>query len=96
MGVAVDWTISVGNLLTLGGFVFGGVGFVVAVRRDVAVLSTKLKPLEAAVLKLTDILERLARHDERLKAVERDLERNDSRKQRSQTGPWQRHPRHTT
>ena len=82
MSISVDWTISIGNILTMGGFVLGGVGFVVAVRRDVAILATRLTPIESAVLKLTDILEKIGRQDERLKAVERDIERNDPRKQR--------------
>lgn len=75
----IDWTITVGNILTIAGFTIGGAGFVVAVRRDVSILSEKLKPIELAVLKLTDILEKIARQDERLKAVERDVERNDPR-----------------
>lgn len=64
-------------------FAAGGVGFVVAVRRDVAVLSSRLGPIENAVVRLTDIMEKLGRQDERLKAVERDVERNDTRQQRS-------------
>jgi hypothetical protein len=78
----IDWSVSVGNILTLAGFAFGGISFVVAVRRDVSVLAARLGPIESAVVKMTEILERLGRQDERLKAVERDVERNDLRKQR--------------
>lgn len=74
-----DWTISLGNVLTLGGFAFGGVAFVYAVRQDVAVLAERLKPLEAAVVQLTNILVTQARNEVRLDAVERDMKRNDSR-----------------
>lgn len=80
--MVVDWSVSVGNLLTLLGFAGGGLGFVFAVRRDVAVLATRLGPIEAAVVKLTEVLQTLARQDERLKVIERDVERNDPRKQR--------------
>lgn len=86
MAIEVDWTISIGNLLTMGAFAAGGIGFVIAVRRDVAILSARLTPIESAVLKLTDILERIGRQDERLKAVERDIERNDPRQQWRQPG----------
>ena len=82
----IDWSVSLGNLQTMGGFVAGGVLFVLAVRRDVDILSTRLKPLEDAVVQHTSILITLARQDVRLAAVERDLERNDPRKQRREPG----------
>lgn len=82
--VSLDWSVSLGNILTVLGFVAGGLMFVLAVRRDVDILSTRLKPLEDAVVQLTTILVTLARQDVRLEAVERDVERNDARKQRRQ------------
>lgn len=84
---AIDWTITFGNILTIAGFIGGGVFFAIAVRRDVDILATRLEPLEKAVVKLTDILVGLARHEERLAAVERDVERNDPRQQWRQPGP---------
>lgn len=81
-----EWTWLAGPLATIGGFVLTGVGVIIAVRRDVAVLSARLGPLEAAVLKLTEILDKLSRHDERLKSVERELERSYAREQRGQSG----------
>ena len=90
----IDWTISIGNLLTLGAFAASGVGFVVAVRRDVAVLSNRLFPIESAVNRLADILEKLGRQDERLKAVERDIERNGTRQQRRKSGSRWVNPSH--
>lgn len=82
----IDWTVNLGHILTVGGFAGIGIGVIYAVRQDVAVLSTRLNPLEAAVVKLTDILERIGRHDERLKSVERDLERSHSEQKRRQSG----------
>lgn len=79
----MDWTVNLGHILTVAGFVGVGAGVIYGVRRDVAILSSRLNPLEAAVLKLTEILERLGRQDERLKSVERDLERGHAHKQRS-------------
>lgn len=80
LGLQVDATISVGNILTLVGFVVGGIMFVVAVRRDVDILSTRLAPLEKAIVQLTDILIKLAIQDVRLNTMERDLQRNELRR----------------
>lgn len=77
-----DWTWLAGPAVTVCGFIATGIGVIIAVRRDVAVISVRLQPLEKAVLKLTDILETLARQDERLKSVERDRERIYPNKQR--------------
>jgi len=71
--MAIDWSMNIGNLLTIAGFLGGGVFFVVAVRRDVDMLSARLKPLESAVTRLADILERQARQDERIRALERGV-----------------------
>lgn len=74
----IDWSINAG---TLCGFLIGGGCFVWAVRRDVSVLAARLEPMEDAIKRLITLLEQVGRQDERLKAVERDVERNDPRKQ---------------
>lgn len=73
--------------MTVIGFVIASVLCVAAVRRDVAILGTRLGPLEAAVARMVAILEQVGRQDERLKAVERDVERNDPRKYWSKPEP---------
>lgn len=78
----IDYTISLGNLITGAGFLFGGISFVYAVRQDVSILSERLKPLEEAVKKLTSLIELVARQDERLNAVERDMQGSNSGKNR--------------
>lgn len=83
----IDWTVSIGNILAVTAFVGSGIVFILAVRRDVDILSTRLKPLEDAVVQLTSILVTLARQDVRLDAVERDLQRNDPRQQRRESNP---------
>lgn len=83
-----DFTISLGHLIAIGGFVATGFGVIFAVRNDVAVISSRLDPLEAAILKLTDILERLGRQDERLKNIERDLERVYAGQKGSKPRTW--------
>lgn len=81
-----DWTISLGHILTIIGFVGTAVGVIFAVRRDVSVLSARLEPIEEAVKALTAALTDVARHDERIKAVERDVQRLDPRLKWGQPG----------
>ena len=33
--MVIDWTINIGNLLVIGGFLLGGLGFVYTIRADV-------------------------------------------------------------
>lgn len=77
--------------VTLAGFAAASIAVVVAMRRDVKYLSSRMTPLENAanslVEKLAGLLATISRHDERIKAVERDLERNELRAQRRQTSP---------
>jgi len=86
----IDWSIKVGDLLTIAGFLVGGTGFAVAVRRDVSFLGQRLKPIEDAIktfnTALSAVLATQARHDERLSAAERDLERSDPRQKWRQPG----------
>ena len=81
-----DMTISLGNILTVLGFAGSGVGVIYAVRRDVDILATKIQPLEAAANRIVDkleiILDRQARHDERLQSIERDRDRTYPQHQR--------------
>ena len=74
-------------MLTVGGFALTGVGVMFAVRRDVSILATKLKPIESAVIKITDLLEATARHDERLRSVERRMDREDAREDHGHSRP---------
>lgn len=83
----IDWSISLGNLLTLAGFLGGGVLFVFAVRRDVDVLSQRFIPLEQAVVRLTDILVELGRQDVRLNNLEDNQIRRYPARKRRQSSP---------
>lgn len=70
----IDWSISLGNILTMGGFLIGGVSFVLAVKSDVKILGVELKTLKVSVNQMTtDIVNALVadgRLDERVKALE--------------------------
>lgn len=76
-----DWTVNLGNLLTLLGFIAAGATVIFAVRRDVDVLTARLAPLETALKELTASLTTVARQDERVKALERDRDAGYPRKQ---------------
>jgi hypothetical protein len=47
-----DWTISLGNILTIVGFCFSGVIFVMLMRADMLVLGGRVTNLEAALREL--------------------------------------------
>lgn len=76
-----DPTITLGTVLTLAGFILGGMAFVYAIRSDVAQLGTResqfrerLDALETEFKKMTDVLVQIARQDERMRAHESRLE----------------------
>ncbi len=48
-----DWTISLGNILTVGGFGLSGVVFVLMMRADMMVLGTRVKAVEDAMKELS-------------------------------------------
>ncbi len=70
----IDWTISLGNIVTLAGFGIGGIGFVWALKADVKVLSSKLTAIDSSVNAMTtalgSALVTVGRHDERIKSLE--------------------------
>jgi len=44
-----DWTISLGNILSIGGFGVGGIVFVLMMRGDMMVLGTRIAAVELAM-----------------------------------------------
>ena len=78
--MAVDWTVNIGNMLTVIGFLFGGLLFVFAIRSDVnsikaaeAVSIARLKNVEIELSKMTQAIVEIARQDERMKSFERRM-----------------------
>lgn len=76
-----DWTISLGNLLTVAGFGFSGIVFVMMMRGDMLVLGqrinnveTVLKDLAAAGLAVARQEARIETLDERLNAISHRLD----------------------
>jgi len=71
----IDWTINFGHILTIVGFVSGGLVFVLTVRSDVNSIKAteggvqkRLDAVESDLRKITDVLVAIARQDERLNA----------------------------
>ena len=76
----IDWTISVGNILTGMGFILGAGGIVWALRSDVKILATRIGSIEIQILKVADVLVHIGRQDERLKSHERRLDKLEERR----------------
>ena len=76
-----DWNVSLGNLLTVAGFGFSGVVFVMMMRGDMMVLASRLGKVEDILKELAESAMIVARQegrieslDERLNAVSRRLD----------------------
>lgn len=70
----IDWSISVGNLLTIASFLFGGTVFAMKVVAKLERLGERVVDLEKTIEKFGGVLEMVARQDERLKHQEGLLE----------------------
>ena len=64
-----DWTISLGNLLTVAGFGFSGIIFVMMMRGDMLVLASRLNNIEGVLVKLADTAEDMARQEGRIESL---------------------------
>lgn len=65
-GVIVDWTITLGNMIQLFGFLMAGIVFGLILRGDVKILTVRLTAVESFVKAVSDILPSIARQEERL------------------------------
>src|SRR6266446_1956863 len=73
----IEWTISVGNLISLGGFAVGIIYLIAdmragqaAMRAEMKMMETRLTGVEFVMNKITDVLVQGARTDVRLTAIE--------------------------
>jgi len=75
--MSIDWSLNLGHLLTIFGFVIGGLTFAMTIRGDVtslkvteennkAALATRLEVVERDMRRITEVLVELAAQDERL------------------------------
>lgn len=79
--MSFDWTVSIGHILTFLGFIFGGFGFVYAMRYEVRrvadgveAMKGRMQSVENELKKMSDVLVELGRQDERLNAMDRRLD----------------------
>ncbi len=76
-----DWTISLGNILSLSGFVLGGVVFVLMMRGDMLVLGVRVAAVELALrdmahsqLAIATAITKVEALDERMNVISRRLD----------------------
>ena len=76
-----DWTISLGNLLTVIGFTFSGLIFVLMMRGDVLVLASRVASIESAMrelahsqLAVAGAISKIEALDERMNMISRRLD----------------------
>lgn len=89
MGIAIDMSINLGHILTLGGFLVGGTAFVWAVKSDTKVINTQIASIGDAVKELTtgvrELLVATTEHEQRLNFLEGSPKGNNARQQRRQS-----------
>ena len=65
-----DWGISLGNFLTIGSFLVGGLGFVWTMKSQIDSLGSRTQAMETELKKLVEVLIHQGRQDERLNAFD--------------------------
>lgn len=67
----LDFTVNLGNLLTIIAFLVGGTSFIQIMKGQVSYLASRLEVVEVELKKLSEILVKLGRQDERLTAMDK-------------------------
>jgi hypothetical protein len=73
--VVFDWTINVGNVLTLVTLIGGGAWWLVSFHYDLKSLRTEVATLRDVLNGLKDVLATLGRHEERFVAQDKRIDR---------------------
>lgn len=73
LGIQFDQTISLGQLIEIGGFIIGAVSVIYSMRGRMDLLFQRMESLESDVGKIADVLVVLGRQDERLNAMDTRL-----------------------
>lgn len=66
--MVVDWTLSIGNILTGVGFIAAALTFFMSMRSDLRGVTARLSSVEESVRTLTNILTKISAQQERLDA----------------------------
>ena len=70
MGLAVDLTIRLGDILTMVGLFGGGIVVVSYMRADMKILAQRVGAIEDKLTSITSILVEQAKHDQRITNIE--------------------------
>lgn len=70
-GIAFDWSIRAGDLLTISGMLIGGLIVLVSMRNDLKSVQRELEELRKVVVAQARADERLNAHEKRLDALEK-------------------------
>lgn len=65
-----DWGVSLGNFLTIGSFLVGGLGFVWTMKSQIDSIGDRTRDMEAELKKLVEVLIHQGRQDERLNSFD--------------------------
>lgn len=68
-----EWKISIGNLVSLMSVLVGGLLFVFTIKADLQVITVRVAQIESTNSKIGDVLITLARQDERLSTIEKNI-----------------------
>ncbi|HLL28963.1 MAG TPA: hypothetical protein VKT73_15105 [Xanthobacteraceae bacterium] len=71
-----DWTVTLGNVLTILGFLVTGLVAILAMKQNIAILAIRMSTVEKTLSEISHAVLDLARQGERLTSVERRLEDN--------------------
>ena len=73
--MTIDWTVSLGNILTGLAMIIGAAGIIYELRGNVKALAARITLIEVHMLKITDVLVHIGRQDERLNSHEKRIDR---------------------
>jgi hypothetical protein len=74
-----DWSVNLGNALTIVSFIGGGIIFVVTIRGRVDALTGRITFVEQELRKMVEVLIMQGRHDERMAAMDARIQSQGQR-----------------
>lgn len=81
-----DWTISLGNIITIFGFALSGLIAAAMLKSDVRMLGQRMGALEKDVDNIANVIVQIARQEERLSSIDRRANDLANRLYRIETG----------
>lgn len=78
-GLAVDYTISIGNIIEIGSIIGGGFAVFLTLKNNVATLKEDVTTMQQEVKKLGEVLISMARYEEKLQNLDRRVTVHDNK-----------------